>query len=94
MLAREAQIKHAFAFQPLTESETELAVGGQYQYREGGEYHLLNPLTISKLQHAVRQNNPATFQEYTDLLDDQNRHLCTLRGLLQLKYSDKPHAAG
>ena len=67
VLAREAQMKHAYAFQPLTESETDLVVGGQYQYREGGEYHLLNPHTISKLQHAVRQNNPATFQEYTDL---------------------------
>ena len=90
VLAREAQLKHAFAFQPLTESETDLTVGGQYQYRLGGEYHLLNPLTISKVQQAVRQNNPATFQEYTDLLDDQNRTLCTLRGLLKLKYSDKP----
>jgi glutamate synthase domain-containing protein 2/glutamate synthase domain-containing protein 1/glutamate synthase domain-containing protein 3 len=90
VLAREALLKHAFAFQPLTESETELVVGGQYQFREGGEYHLLNPETISKLQQAVRQNNPATFQEYTDLLDDQNRHLCTLRGLFQLKYSKKP----
>ncbi len=90
VLAREAQMKHAYAFQPLTESETDLVVGGQYQYREGGEYHLLNPLTISKVQHAVRNNSPATFQEYTDLIDDQNRNLCTLRGLLQLKYSDKP----
>jgi glutamate synthase domain-containing protein 2/glutamate synthase domain-containing protein 1/glutamate synthase domain-containing protein 3 len=90
VLAREAQMKHAFAFQPLTESETELVVGGQYQYREGGEYHLLNPLTISKVQHAVRNNNFATFQEYTDLIDDQNRNLCTLRGLLKLKYADKP----
>ena len=94
VLAREALMKHAYAFQPLTESETELVVGGQYQYREGGEYHLLNPLTISKLQHAVRQNNPATFQEYTDLIDDQNRNLCTLRGLLKLKYADKPDSAG
>ena len=90
VLAREALLKHAYAFQPLTESETELVVGGQYQYREGGEYHLLNPETISKLQQAVRANNPATFQEYTDLLDDQNRHLCTLRGLLKLKYAAKP----
>ena len=90
VLAREAQMKHDFAFQPLTESETELVVGGHYQFRQGGEYHLLNPETISKLQHAVRQNNPATFQEYTDLLDDQNRHLCTLRGLLQLKYAANP----
>ncbi|MGA8044577.1 MAG: glutamate synthase central domain-containing protein, partial [Terracidiphilus sp.] len=90
VLAREAQMKHAYAFRPLTESETELVVGGQYQYRVDGEYHLLNPLTISKLQHAVRQNNPTTFQEYTDLIDGQNRNLCTLRGLLQLKYADKP----
>jgi glutamate synthase domain-containing protein 2/glutamate synthase domain-containing protein 1/glutamate synthase domain-containing protein 3 len=90
VLAREAQMKHAYAFQPLTDSETDLIVGGQYQYREGGEYHLLNPLTIGKVQHAVRTNNPATFQEYTDLIDNQNRNLCTLRGLFQLKYNDTP----
>ncbi len=90
VLAREAQMRHEFAFQPLTDSETELLVGGQYHYRIGGEYHLLNPLTISKVQHAVRQNSFQTFQEYTDLIDGQNRQLCTLRGLLQLKYSDNP----
>src|SRR6185369_1065215 len=90
VLAREAQMKHSFAFQPLTDSETELVVGGHYQYREGGEYHLLNPETISKLQHSVRANNATTFQEYTDLLDEQNRNLCTLRGLLKLNYSDTP----
>jgi glutamate synthase domain-containing protein 2/glutamate synthase domain-containing protein 1/glutamate synthase domain-containing protein 3 len=90
VLAREAQMKHAYAFQPLNESETDLVVGGQYQYREEGEYHLLNPQTISKLQHAVRQNNGQTFQEYSDLVDDQNKHLCTLRGLLKLKYAETP----
>ncbi len=90
VLAREAQMKHSYAFQPLTDSETELVVGGHYQYREGGEYHLLNPATISKLQHAVRANSAKTFQEYTDLLDQQNRTLCTLRGLLKLKYADTP----
>jgi glutamate synthase domain-containing protein 2/glutamate synthase domain-containing protein 1/glutamate synthase domain-containing protein 3 len=90
VLAREAQMKHAYAFQPLTESETDLVVGGQYQYREGGEYHLLNPATISKLQMAVRQNNPTTFQEYADLVDEQSKHLCTLRGLMKLKYADEP----
>src|SRR5208337_5031780 len=90
VLAREAQMKHAYAYQPLTDSETELVVGGQYQYREGGEYHLLNPLTISKVQHAVRQNSFATFEEYTDLIDNQNRNLCTLRGLLKLKYAEQP----
>ncbi|HET7105080.1 MAG TPA: glutamate synthase central domain-containing protein, partial [Terracidiphilus sp.] len=49
VLAREARMKHDFAFCPVTESETELSVGGQYQFRVDGEYHLHNPLTISKL---------------------------------------------
>jgi glutamate synthase (NADPH/NADH) large chain len=90
VLAREAQIKHAYAFQPLTDSETDLAVGGHYQYREGGEYHLLNPLTIGKLQQAVRINSATTFQEYTDLIDDQNRNMATLRGLMKLRYAETP----
>ncbi|KAA6462117.1 glutamate synthase large subunit [Acidobacteria bacterium AB60] len=90
VLAREAQMKHAYAFQPLTESETELMVGGEYQFRVNGEYHLLNPQTISKLQHAVRGNNFNTFQEYTDLIDNQSKSLCTLRSLLQLKYAEEP----
>jgi len=90
VLAREAQLKHAYAFQPLTDSETDLTVGGQYQYREGGEYHLLNPQTISKLQQAVRINSATTFQEYTDLIDDRNRNMATLRGLMKLKYAEAP----
>jgi glutamate synthase domain-containing protein 2/glutamate synthase domain-containing protein 1/glutamate synthase domain-containing protein 3 len=90
VLAREAHATHEFAFQPLVDSETELAVGGSYQFRERGEYHLLNPQTISKLQHAVRQTNFQTFKEYTDLIDEQSRNLCTLRGLMRLKKADFP----
>jgi len=90
VLAREGQLKHEHAFRPLTESETELAVGGLYHQRVNGEYHLLNPLTISKLQQAVRQESAQTFQEYTDLVDKQSSNLCTLRGLMKLKKSDKP----
>ncbi len=90
VLAHEALLKHKYAFQPLTESETPLDVGGQYQFRIKGEYHSVNPDTISKLQQAVRQNDPALFQEYSDLLNSHNRHLCNLRGLFKLKYADQP----
>src|SRR5439155_1361202 len=31
-----------------------------------------------------------TFQEYSDLIDKQNRDLCTLRGLMELKSAIKP----
>ncbi len=90
VLAREALMKHAHAFSPVTESETELSIGGDYQYRIKGEYHLLNPATISKLQHAVRQGKFETFEEYAELIDQQNRHMCTLRGLMEFKYANKP----
>jgi len=90
VLAAEAQMKHEYAFRPLTEFETELGVGGNYHQRVNGEYHLLNPQTISKLQHAVRQESAKTFQEYTDLIDDQSANLCTLRGLMKFKKGDSP----
>jgi glutamate synthase (NADPH) large chain len=90
VLAREAQMKHEHAYRPITESDTELAVGGSYHFRTDGEYHLLNPETISKLQHAVRDSSFKTFQEYTDLIDKQSRNLATLRSLMQIKTSDQP----
>jgi len=90
VLAREAQMKHAYAFSPIHASDTELSVGGNYHFRVNGEAHLLNPATISKLQHAVRQSSFKTFQEYTDLVDEQNRNLGTLRGLMDLKKSATP----
>jgi glutamate synthase (NADPH/NADH) large chain len=93
VLAREAQTKHEHAFRPTTESETELDVGGTYQYRVTGEYHLVNPQTVSKLQHAVhkgRDEGYSTFQEYAALIDQQNKDLCTLRGLMVLKEPERP----
>ncbi|AXC14601.1 Glutamate synthase [NADPH] large chain [Acidisarcina polymorpha] len=90
VLAQEARMRHEYAFQPVSKSETELSVGGAYQFRVDGEYHSLNPLTISKLQHAVRASNPQTFKEYTDLIDEQNKTLCTLRGLMKIKLAKTP----
>ncbi|MGI8988492.1 MAG: glutamate synthase large subunit [Bryobacteraceae bacterium] len=85
VLAEEARMKHEHGFRPAGDSEPELATGGSYQYRVRGEYHLFNPLTVSKLQHAVQRDSFETFEEYTDLLDKRNRQLCTLRGLMEIK---------
>ena len=90
VLAQEAILKHQYAFAPQTDFDTELAVSGNYQFRARGEYHLYNPLTIQKLQHAVRTESFANFQEYTDLIDNQTRQLCTLRGLLDIKTAAEP----
>jgi glutamate synthase (NADPH) large chain len=89
-LATETLARHHFAHRENAAQADGLWLGGNYQFRVNGERHLLNSQTISKLQHAVRQADPATFQEYTDLIDAENRELCTLRGLMKLKRSDRP----
>ncbi len=87
VLAKEAQLKHEFAFKPLHDEDTELSVGGNYHFRARGEYHLINPLTVSKLQHAVNQKSFATFEEFAELVNNQNKQLCTLRGLMDIKFA-------
>src|ERR1022692_1724779 len=90
VLAQEAILKHQYAFAQQTGFDTELAVSGNYQFRARGEYHLVNPQTIQKLQAAVRTESFATFQEYTDLIDNQTRQFCTIRGLLEIKTAAEP----
>ncbi len=45
----------------------------------------LNPTTISKLQHAVRQEKFETFREFADIVNQQNRDLQMLRGMFDFK---------
>lgn len=63
----------------------ELEVGGEYQWRREGEYHLFNPDTVFKLQHASRSGQYSIFKEYTKLVDDQSERLASLRGLFKFK---------
>src|SRR5206468_9096214 len=42
------------------------------------------------LQHAVREQRYETFQEYADLIERQDRELCTLRGLMELRLASRP----
>ena len=78
-----ARYDHAFTERP-TNGRT-LDVGGHYQFRKEGEYHLFNPETVHKLQYACRSGNFKVFREYSKLVDDQSTRLCTLRGLMSFK---------
>jgi glutamate synthase (ferredoxin) len=85
-LAREAQLQHERAFAAGPVDGAGLESGGQYKWRNDGEYHLFNPDTIYKLQLACRTNSHAAFQEYSRLVNLQSKRLCTLRGLLNFKF--------
>ncbi|MBM3934087.1 MAG: glutamate synthase large subunit [SAR202 cluster bacterium] len=92
-IEEESRTRHAYAYlDRKVKGNPELKVGGQYQWRNEGEYHMWNPDTIATLQFAARTNNPKTFKEFSDFVDNQNRSLCTIRGLLDFKKAEKPVA--
>jgi glutamate synthase (ferredoxin) len=88
-ISEEVRRRHVRAFPDRPLPEPTLDPGGQYQFRRGGEYHLFNPESIHKLQYACRNGNYSVFKEFSKLIDDQSKHLCTLRGLMELR-SDRP----
>lgn len=88
MLEEETIRRHMHALDPQVD-QSELDVGGLYQYRRDGEHHLWNPLTISKLQLSTRRNDYKTFKEYTELINNQNKKRITLRSLFDLDTSGK-----
>ena len=86
VIASEVAARHRIAFpdRPEELAHRELPVGGEYQWRREGEYHLFNPDTVYKLQHSTRSGRYDVFKEYTRLVDDQSKRLATLRGLFEL----------
>ncbi len=89
-IARETLVRHRHAFEADPKLDGELDVGGQYQWRRRGEFHMYNPSTIAKLQHSVRSGNYRVFKEYTRLVDEQSSNLATLRSLLKFKFDRPP----
>jgi glutamate synthase (NADPH/NADH) large chain len=85
VIAEEVRLRHARAFGRQPARQHELEAGGEYQWRRDGEYHLFNPDTVFKLQHATRTGQYRIFKEYTRAVDQQNQHRATLRGLFRLK---------
>ena len=89
-IAAEVAARHHRAFPDRPVPGPDLDWGGQYQWRADGEYHMYNPETVHKLQYSTRMNNYRIFKEYTALMDSTSQKMCTLRGLLDLKFADQP----
>ncbi|HEU5083366.1 MAG TPA: glutamate synthase large subunit [Acidimicrobiales bacterium] len=87
VIAEEVARRHRYAYlpRPSESAHRDLWVGGEYQWRREGEYHLFNPETVYKLQHSTRTGRYEIFKEYTSRVNDQARNLATLRGLFGFK---------
>ncbi|MBV8555501.1 MAG: glutamate synthase large subunit [Planctomycetaceae bacterium] len=85
-IAREALVRHARAYEAREVGPPILEEGGLYQWRRDGEYHLFNPETVFRLQHATRAGRYDIFKQYSRMVDEQSERLCTLRGLFAFKF--------
>lgn len=84
-IAKEILAKHYFAFSKKDIPVDRLPVGGIYQWKRKGEFHLFNPQTIHLLQHSTKMNDYATFKKYSKLVNDQSEKACTLRSQFRFK---------
>ena len=84
-IARETLAKHLFAFSRKDIPVERLPIGGIYQWKRKGEFHLFNPNTIHFLQYSTRMNDYTSFKKYSKLVNDQMEKAATLRGLFQFK---------
>ncbi|MGB6154216.1 MAG: glutamate synthase large subunit [Pricia sp.] len=66
----------------------ELEIGGEYRWRRDGEKHMFNPLSVAKLQKAVRGNESTTYKEYAAMVNEQSKNLMTIRGLFEFSNYD------
>ncbi|WP_455243759.1 glutamate synthase large subunit, partial [Petrachloros mirabilis] len=87
-IGEETLRRHRIAYTPA--AIRQLDFGGEIHYRIQGEHHNWNPDTIYKLQHASRSNDPKTYAEFAQLVNDESKRRSNLRGLLDFKCAPEP----
>ena len=80
-LAKEILVRHSLAFSSSPNPKRTLPTGGLYQWKQKGEFHLLNPETIILLQQAVRENSYEIYKQFAAKINNQSNNISTLRSL-------------
>ncbi|MCX7725912.1 MAG: glutamate synthase large subunit, partial [Chitinispirillaceae bacterium] len=87
-IARETLLRHKRALS-LTKEELEvISSGGDIHYRAFSEKHLYTPDAIANIHRAVREGNYTYYKKYAEIINDNSKNLCTLRGLFKFKKRD------
>ncbi|MDR4500145.1 MAG: glutamate synthase large subunit [Nitrospirales bacterium] len=87
-IGEETLRRHSLAYQPVPVRQ--LDFGGEIHYRIQGEHHNWNPEVIYKLQHSTRTNDAKTFEEFSTLVNEEQKRRSTLRGLFDFKFTQEP----
>jgi glutamate synthase domain-containing protein 2/glutamate synthase domain-containing protein 3 len=90
-LARESARRMQKAFPAVgIPDQNLLDIGGTYKWRRDGERHQYHPLTIARLQQAVRENDRPAWEDFCTQVNQQNREGGLLRGLFNLRPAGDP----
>ena len=84
----ETLICHKVAYPDESFEASDLAVGGQYAYRQRGEKHLFSPEVIFLLQNSTKTGNYEIYKQYAKLINDPQEGYITLRQLLDFTKFD------
>tara|TARA_B110000116_G_scaffold270822_1_gene289907 strand:- start:1453 stop:4257 length:2805 start_codon:yes stop_codon:yes gene_type:complete len=85
-LAEEMLRRHALGYPPRNEVRLPtLPNPGEFHWRADGEKHMWNPESISALQVAARTNDFESYKQFSDHINNSNKTLCALRGLMNFK---------
>ena len=87
-IGEETLRRHLMAYEPVPVRQ--LDFGSEIHYRIEGEHHNWNPETIYKLQHATQTNNPKTYEEFAELVNNESKRRSNLRGLFDFKFVPEP----
>jgi glutamate synthase (NADPH) large chain len=86
-IAEDAITRHRLGVEKPDTDVDQLLFGGEYHFRIDGEKHMWNPVTVTNLQHAVRNEDADAYRRFSQAADDQTRKMCTLRGLFDFAES-------
>jgi glutamate synthase (NADPH/NADH) large chain len=88
-IAKESVARHESAYNSPDILKITLDIGGEYTQRNRGEDHAWNYNTISALQHAVRGNAQDEYNRYANEINEQDKRLLTIRGLMKIKKAEE-----
>lgn len=87
-IAKEVLVRHQLAYPQTLVPKRRLELGGIYQWKRKGEFHLFNPTTIHLLQKSAKSNNYQLYKKFAHHINAQLEKACTLRSLLDFKVGD------
>jgi glutamate synthase (NADH) len=89
LIAQDAFAMHekGFPSRPIVEIPA-LAETGEYHWRDGGEAHVNDPVSIANIQDAVRNKNDKSYEAYSKSEYEQIKS-CTLRGMLDFDFEQR-----